>query len=75
VRLDLVDEVSEQHDQQNVNINKLYAKAYKMLKKDLKKQGLIPCVIYDLRHAIFMLKESDQAYIFFQMTILETRAK
>ena len=40
-----------------------------MLKKFLRKQNLVPCVISNLKHSLFIPKGNDQVYIFFQMSI------
>lgn len=53
----------------SVNINNIYSKAYKLLRKDLKKNNLVPCVLNNFNHTLIINKESDQIYIFFQMTI------
>jgi hypothetical protein len=53
----------------SVNIINIYQKAYKILRKDLKKNNLVPCVLNNFNHTLIINKESDQVYIFFQMTI------
>ena len=48
----------------------IFKKAYKMLRKDLKRKNFFPCVVANLENRLIMNKESDQIYIFFQMTII-----
>lgn len=64
IRVDLVEDDTDAI-LNNVNIVGIYLKAYKMLRQDLKRQGYLPCVIYNLSHKIIQNKESDQVYIIF----------
>ena len=72
VRLDLRGDDYENESptiQQSPNLTRLYQKGYAMLKKYLRKNDFTPCVVNNLQHSIHVTKESEQVYIFFQMTV------
>ena len=53
---------------------RIYHQAYKHLNRDLRKKGLVPCVVNNLRHSLHFNKASDQVYIIFQMTVIKQNA-
>ena len=40
------------------NIVKVYQKAFKLLKKSLRKNKMTPCIVFNLRHSLIFTKDS-----------------